>query len=57
MVSYSHSIVTIAVSLAILQIFSIKEWPDLDIWFGVVQSYLKWRGSIDHVRLSIGPPL
>jgi len=29
-------------------------WP----WngFGVVQSQLKWRGSIDHVRLFIGPP-
>jgi len=32
MVSYSPSIVTIAVSLAISQIFSIKEWPDLEIW-------------------------
>ena len=30
--SYSPSIVTIAVSLAILEIFSIKEWPDLEIW-------------------------
>ena len=28
-VSYSPSIVTIAVSLAILVIFSVKEWPDL----------------------------
>jgi len=28
MVSYSLSIVTMAVSLAISQIFSIKEWPD-----------------------------
>jgi len=35
MVSYSPSIVTIAVALAILQIFSInaiKELPDLEIW-------------------------
>jgi len=31
MVSYSPSIVTIAVSLAISQTFSIKEWPDLEI--------------------------
>ena len=31
MVSYSPSIVTTAVSLAISQIFSIKEWPDLEI--------------------------
>ena len=33
MVSYSPSIVTMALSLAISQIFSIKEWPDrLEIW-------------------------
>ena len=32
MVFYSPSIVHIAVSLAISQIFSIKEWPDLEIW-------------------------
>jgi len=32
MVSYLPSIVTITVSLAISQIFSIKEWPDLEIW-------------------------
>jgi len=31
-VSYSPSIVTIAVSLAVSEIFSIKEWPDLEIW-------------------------
>ena len=32
MVSYSPSIVTMAVSAAILEIFSVKEWPDLQIW-------------------------
>ena len=31
-VSYSPSIATMAVSAAILEIFSIKEWPDLEIW-------------------------
>ena len=31
-VSYSLSIVTVAVSVAISQIFSVKEWPDLEIW-------------------------
>jgi len=31
-VSYTPSIVTMAVSLAILEIFSVKEWPDLEIW-------------------------
>jgi len=57
MVSYSPSIVTIAVSLAISQVFNIKEWVDLDLDLGVIQGHLKWRGSIDHVQLSIGPPL
>ena len=32
MVSYSPSIVTMALSLAISQMFSTKEWPDLEIW-------------------------
>ena len=31
-VSYSPSILTMAVSTAILQIFNVKEWPDLEIW-------------------------
>ena len=31
-VSYSPSIVTMAVSAAILDIFSIKEWLDLEVW-------------------------
>ena len=31
-VSYSPSIVTMAVSLSISQVFGIKEWPDLEIW-------------------------
>ena len=31
-VSYSPSIVTMAVSAAILEIFSVKEWPDVEIW-------------------------
>jgi len=56
-VSYSPSIVTMAVSLAISEIFNVKEWPDLASWFGVVQGHLKWRGLIGHVPLSIGPPL
>jgi len=30
-VSYSLSIVTMAVSLAISEIFRVKEWPDLEI--------------------------
>ena len=31
-VSYSLSILTVAVSLAISEIFSDKEWPDFEIW-------------------------
>jgi len=31
-VSYSPSIVTMAVSAAILEIFSVKKWPDREIW-------------------------
>ena len=30
-VSYSPSILTMAVSLTISEIFSVKEWPDLEI--------------------------
>jgi len=30
--SYSPSIVTMAVSAAIFEIFNVKEWPDLEIW-------------------------
>jgi len=31
-VSYSPSIVTMAVSLAISELYSVKEWPDLESW-------------------------
>jgi len=31
-VSYSPSIVTMAVSLAISEIFSVREWSDLEFW-------------------------
>jgi len=31
-VSYSPSVITMAVSVVILEIFSVKEWPDLEIW-------------------------
>jgi len=36
-VSYSPSIVTMAVSVAMLQTFSAKEWPDLEMWVWVVK--------------------
>ena len=47
MVSYSPYIVTMAISLAILEIFSIQEWLDLEMGLGLF-SHLKWRGSIEH---------
>jgi len=40
-VSYSPSIVTMAVSLAISEIFSVKEWPDLEMWVWVCSRSLK----------------
>jgi len=40
-VSYSPSIVTMAVSVAILEIFIVKEWPDLEIWVWGPSSSLK----------------
>ena len=38
-VSYSPSIVTMAVSIAILEIFSVKKWPDHESGFGGVQDH------------------
>ena len=49
MVSYSSSIVTLAVSVAVCEIFSVKEWCDLE-------NQVRGR-SIDHMRLCIGQPL
>jgi len=34
-VSYSSSVVTMAVSVAVCDIFSVKEWPDLEIGLGL----------------------
>jgi len=53
-VSYSPSIVTMAVSVSISEIFNI-----LTLKFGsagVVQGHWKRRGFIDHVWLSMGSP-
>ena len=51
-VLYSPSIVTVAISVSICEIFSVKEWRDLE---NQIRSRL--RSLIDHMRLSIGPPL
>ena len=39
------------------EIFSLKEWCELETGAGVSQDHWKWHCSIDHIRLSIGPPL
>ena len=53
-VSYSPSTVTVAVSVAICDIFSVKEWRDLENQVRGRSRLLKWRRSIDHMQLSIG---
>ena len=53
-VSYSLSIVTVAVSVAVCEIFSVKEWRDLENQVRGRSMSLKRRHSIDHMRLSIG---
>jgi len=56
-VSYSPSTVTVAVSIAVCDIFSVKEWRDLENQVRGRSRLLKWRRSIDYMRLSIGCPL
>ena len=56
-VTYSPSIVTIAVSVAVCEIFNVKEWRDLENQVRGRSRSLKWRSSIDHMRLSVGRPL
>ena len=51
-VSYSTTIVTMAVSLAISEIFSIKEWPDLEMWVWVCSSSLK-MARFDRPRITL----
>ena len=56
-VSYSPSIVTVAVSVAVCEIFRIKNSVTFKTRLGIVQGHWKWRRSIEHMRLSIGRPL
>ena len=44
-----------SVSRTVSDIFSVKEWLDLETGVGVVQGHWKWRRSIDHIRLFISP--
>jgi len=42
-VSYSPSLVSLAVSEAVCDIFCVKEWPDLETGLGFVQGHRKWH--------------
>ena len=42
-VSYSTSVVIMAVSVAVCDIFNVKEWHDLETGLGFVQGHWKWH--------------
>jgi len=48
-VSYSPSMVTIAVSVAVCEIFSVKEWCDRENRVRVHLGYWKWHHLIDRL--------
>ena len=50
-VFYSSSIVTMAVSVC--EIFTVKEWCDLENKVTVVQGHWKWHHLIDRIRVPI----
>ena len=54
-VSYSPSIVTMAVSLASSEIFCVKEWGDLEMWvWGCSRSFwVLWGVSVWGVGLAV----
>ena len=55
-VSYSPSIVTMAVYVAVCEIFSVKEWCDLENRVRFVQGHWKWHHLIDRIRIPIRLP-
>jgi len=55
-VSYSPSIVTLAVSVAVCEIFSAKEWCDLENRVRVVHCHWKWHHLIESIRVPIRLP-
>jgi len=44
-VSWSPSIVTMAVSVAVCEIFNVKKWRNLENQV-VIQGHSEWRGSV-----------
>ena len=57
-VSDSPSIVTEAVSVVVCEIFSVKEWCDLEnkVSLGFIQGHWKWHHLIDRIRVPICLP-
>jgi len=55
-ISYSHSIVTMAVSVAVCEIFSVKSGVTLKTRLGFVQGHWKWHHLIDRIRVPIHLP-
>jgi len=53
-VSYSPSIVTVVVSVAVCEIFSVKEWCDLENWVRI--GHWEWHHLIDRIRVPIRLP-
>jgi len=51
-VSYSTSVVTMAVSVAVCDIFNVKQWPDLETGLGFVQGHWKWHIYRSHTSLN-----
>ena len=55
-VSYSPSIVTVAVSVAVCEIFSVKSGVTLKTGLGFVKGHWKWHHLIDRTRVAIRFP-
>ena len=50
------SILTMTVSVTVCEIFSVKEWCDLENILGFVQGHWKWHHLIDRIRVPIRLP-
>jgi len=50
-ISYSTSVVTMAVSVAVCNIFNVKEWPDLETGLGSFK--VIGNGTIDRSHTSL----
>ena len=55
-VSYSPSIVNMAVSVAVCEIFNVKSGVTLKTGLGFVQGHWKWHHLIDRIRVPIYLP-